>query len=216
MEEKIELSKTLSSEYLTKGDATGWFDVLYKASTNDLNLIPWADLKPNINLVSWFENNRRLNIENQSALVIGCGLGDDSEFLSSLGYKVDAFDISETAIELCKKRFPNSEVKYFIDDFILPSDNLKKYNFIFEAYTIQALPIEIRVSCIKNLQLFAFKSGELLIVCRGRDDNEHVNGPPWGVSLKELEPIWNHFKLIKYEDYFEGEIRRFRINAIKI
>lgn len=38
------------------------------------------------------------------AVVIGCGLGDDAEYLASMGYEVTAFDISPTAIAMCHTR----------------------------------------------------------------------------------------------------------------
>ena len=47
----------------------------------------------------------------KKALKIGCGLGDDAEYLTETGMEVTAFDISETAIRWCHERFPDSRVE---------------------------------------------------------------------------------------------------------
>ena len=42
----------------------------------------------------------------------GCGMGDDAIELERLGFVVTAFDVSHTAIKLCKERFPQSKVSF--------------------------------------------------------------------------------------------------------
>ena len=37
----------LAAEAIEAGDATGWFDEVYKAADSDASRIPWADEKPN-------------------------------------------------------------------------------------------------------------------------------------------------------------------------
>ena len=57
-------------------------------------------------------SNNALNGDGKKALVVGCGLGDDAIELEKLGFEVTAFDVSESAVELCKKRFPESKVEF--------------------------------------------------------------------------------------------------------
>jgi protein-L-isoaspartate O-methyltransferase len=42
------------------------------------------------------------------ALVVGCGLGYDAEFLARLGYAVTGFDVAPTAIERAVRENPGS------------------------------------------------------------------------------------------------------------
>ena len=53
-----------------------------------------------------------------AALVVGCGLGDDAEFIAGLGFSVVAFDISASAIAAAQQRFPQSTVRYRVADLM--------------------------------------------------------------------------------------------------
>lgn len=97
-------AQQLASEFLARADATGWFEALYAEAGNNCAAVPWADLAPNPNLVDW-SRNQNLAGGGKTALVIGCGYGDDAEFLAKLGFHVVAFDISPTAITQCKQLF---------------------------------------------------------------------------------------------------------------
>ncbi len=104
---------------IQSGDYAGLFNAMYnEASQNGLTL-PWVHMKPHPLLVEWAD---RTNLEGESALVIGSGLGDDAEELARRGFSVVGFDFSSTAISWCKKRFPSSSVQYYEADlFFLPS-----------------------------------------------------------------------------------------------
>src|SRR5687767_14357986 len=101
-------AREIAAEFALRGDTVGWFDALYKESNGDTELIPWADLVPNRFFREWAEK-ARLKGEGQTALVVGCGLGDDAKYLYDLGFKVTAFDISPTASEWAKKLYPNTD-----------------------------------------------------------------------------------------------------------
>src|SRR6266498_2409740 len=104
MSEKIPFdTPLLAKRAIVKGDSTGWFDELYAAASGDASVIPWADEKPNRYLSEWLDKNN-IRGKSKSAIVIGCGLGDDAEELSRRGFAVTAFDISTSAIEWAKRR----------------------------------------------------------------------------------------------------------------
>jgi len=46
-------ARQLAREHLDRGDALGWFEVLYAAAKGGPSVIPWADMAPNPNLVRW-------------------------------------------------------------------------------------------------------------------------------------------------------------------
>src|SRR3954469_9333386 len=110
-EETRKRVRTMAEGFLSRGQATGWFDELYKSAGGDAEAIPWADGWPNHNLVAWLDRERVV-ARGRRALVIGCGLGDDAEEICRRGFDVTAFDISPTAIGWCKKRFPSTKVAF--------------------------------------------------------------------------------------------------------
>src|SRR4051812_27932902 len=76
--------RKLAGEHLERGDATGWFEALYAQANDDAGVIPWADLRPNPNLIEWLDRQPARDTRGHGgrALVIGCGLGDDAEELA--------------------------------------------------------------------------------------------------------------------------------------
>jgi 2-polyprenyl-3-methyl-5-hydroxy-6-metoxy-1,4-benzoquinol methylase len=100
--------RDLAQAQIAGGKPTAWFEQLYSSAGGNSSAIPWADLKPNRNLVEWLD--RGIVAPRGRALVVGCGLGDDAEELARRGWTVTAFDIAPTAIEWCRKRHPKSKV----------------------------------------------------------------------------------------------------------
>ena len=71
-------------------------------------------------LVEWAEN-RGVDGRGRRALVIGCGLGQDAEYVAGLGFDAVAFDIAPTAIRVARDRFRWSPVDYLVADLLAPS-----------------------------------------------------------------------------------------------
>lgn len=209
-EKNEEFIKSITRKAYQKKKPLDWFEELYSASiTNDVT-IPWGNKVPNPHLVSWWEENEIE--ENSKTLVIGCGLGDDAEFLSSKGLNVDAFDLSSTAIQLAKTRFKDSKVNYFQTDlFHLNRDMLDTYDFIFEAYTLQAMPIDYRAKAMPVITKLLKREGFLLLICRGRNDEDEIAQLPFPLSKLELEKLSNNLTEKKFEDFMDQSKRRFRI-----
>ncbi len=204
----------LQNESYARNDATAWFEELYSEAGGDSTRIPWADLAPNKNLMAWLYENP-LNGKRKTAMVVGCGLGDDAEELAKLGFSVTAFDISPTAIAWANKISPDSKVDYSVRDlFDLPEDWKGKFDFVLEIYTIQALPIELRSKTSEKIAELVKKSGELLVICRGRENDEAVENLPFPLSPDELETFEKcGLTQISFEDFTDEEAepkRRFR------
>lgn len=206
----------LSAESYAQGDYTGWFEKLYAEAQGDLDAIPWADRGVNHWLVDWIETSQ-FNLQDRRVLVVGCGLGDDAEYLAKLGAKVTAFDLSKTAIDWCHQRFPNSQVNYqVVDLFTAPADWKLSFDLVIEIYTIQALPANIRPNAIECIGNFVVPNGKLLVVCRGRNHEDPCENLPFPLTQDEL----NRFKTtgltqVSFEDFIDtlesGSPRRFRI-----
>ncbi|MEB3343675.1 class I SAM-dependent methyltransferase [Okeania sp.] len=182
IQEKVKKLATESQ----KTNPTAWFDILYSEAEGDATKIPWARLTTHPYLQEWLDISQPQG-KGHTALVIGCGLGDDAEALANLGFQVTAFDISTQAIAWCQKRFPDSSVNYLVADLLeLDSGWYRKFDLVVESRTIQALPIEMRSQVINCIAPLVANGGTLLVITRIRDYNSLPDGPPWPLSEKEL------------------------------
>jgi len=216
MAKNRKFAKELAYIYHLQNRPLDWFEELYQSGKEDMSLIPWADMNPNPNLIEWvkaLENIKKM-AQNKDCLVVGCGLGNDAEYLADYGFLVDAFDISQTAISLCKERFPKSKVNYICDD-LTKSLHLKQYDFVFEAYTLQVLPADLRKTAIANLSALVRPKGQLLLICRARDKQEDIGDMPWPLTKQDINKFYADFQTLKFEDYFDDyedpPVRRFRV-----
>jgi hypothetical protein len=204
-------ASVLAQEHRERGDFMSWFESLYSSAEGDTNAIPWAELMPNPRFVAWVEQHK-LHGADKSAVVVGCGLGDDAEVLATCGFNVTAFDISPSAIDWCKKRFPHSPVTYMAADlFNLPP--AWTFDFVLEAYTIQALPLEFRERAIRAVAGLVARSGTLLAIGRLVGDLDERTRMPWPLTRSELDGFTRSgLRQIHFEDYMDGEdppVRRF-------
>lgn len=179
-------ARELAAQFADRGDATGWFEAFYKEAEGDNEKIPWADLEPNRFFRAWAEK-AELRGDGRKALVVGCGLGDDAVYLDDLGFEVTAFDISPTAIEWAKRLHAGRKIQFESADLFQPYRGwLGAFDFVLEIYTIQPLPIEMRPRVIDAIAAFVVAGGEIVVVTRGREDDEEPAQMPWPLSRKDL------------------------------
>ena len=195
-----ERTREIAAEFADRGDATGWFDALYKEAAGDNEKIPWADLEPNKYFRAWAQG-AGLEGNGRKALVVGCGLGDDAVYLDDLGFDVTGFDISPTAIEWAKRLHAGRNIKFEVADLFEPFRGwLGAFDFVLEVYTIQPLPLEMRERAIDAVAGFVAPGGDLVVVTRGREDEEPVEELPWPLSRKDLSRFEaNGLKQIHFE-----------------
>jgi cytidylate kinase len=205
--------KSLANDFLSQGDPLGWFDALYASANRDSSKIPWADRRPNEHLMDWLDRERIVG-DGKSALVVGCGLGDDAHRLAGVGFHVTAFDLSPTAIEWARERFANVNPTFEVANLLHPPSKYRQaFDLVFEAYTWQALPPEIRDQAIRQVADFVAPGGNLLVVSRARDEDAPPVGPPWPLARSEFDPLMHKgLHLESIEDFIDSEqIRRFRL-----
>ena len=189
--EYVKMVKT----YQENNDPTGWFDSIYKSANGDHTKVFWADLEPSPYLVSWLEKNP-INKPSKRACVIGCGVGDDAEALSEFGFEVTAFDISVTAIELCKNRYKDTKVNYVVADlFDYPKEWFEKFNVVYECNTIQVLPGDYRIKARIAMSSLICKDGYILVSCRSRNEGDKENTIPLPLTKCEMDEFVNSDKL---------------------
>jgi SAM-dependent methyltransferase len=179
-------TREIQAQFAERGDALGWFEALYSEAAGDNAKIPWADLEPNRYFREWAESNG-LKGNGRTALVVGCGLGDDANYLADLGFTVTAFDLSPTAIEWAKKLYPDKDITFEVADLFQPFRGwLGAFDFVLEIYTIQPLPLDWRPRVIDAISAFANRAGEIVVVTRGREDDVEPDELPWPMSRKDL------------------------------
>jgi SAM-dependent methyltransferase len=211
-------ARELAAEFHRKGDPTGWFEPLYQEGEAGKSTVPWANLRPNPFLLDFWKTHPLPTAE-KTALTIGSGLGDDAEQLATWGFQTTAFDISETAIRASRKRFPNSTVDYVAANVLDPPSAWRcTFDFVFEANTLQVLPVHLRLRAIENIAGFLRQGGLLLVIARGREPSDPEGQMPWPLTRAELSAFTtaglqeiSFEDLLDFEDPAEPAVRRFRV-----
>jgi pimeloyl-ACP methyl ester carboxylesterase/SAM-dependent methyltransferase len=191
----------LAARSLAAGDPTGWFDRLYRAGAAGEVPMPWDRTHPHPLLAEWAQA-RQLAGTGKRAVVVGCGLGADAEYLAQRGYDTVAFDIADTAIRLARQRVPSSPVRYVTADLLdLPGDWWRAFDLVVEVITVQALPDPPRHQAIVNVGRLVAPGGTLLVIAAAQDGDDPVRpsqAPPWPLRRDEIDafaadgltPLW--------------------------
>jgi SAM-dependent methyltransferase len=179
----------MAEQSIAVGDPTGWFEEVYAAAEAGQTDVPWDRQAPSPFLVEWAEQ-RALNGTGKRALVVGCGLGDDAQFIAARGFQTVAFDISPTAIATARRRFRGSPVQYRTANLLdPPSDWYRAFDLVVESLTLQALPDPPRRDAIARVGDLVAAGGMLIVIARAREAGETVEGPPWALTRSEIDSL---------------------------
>ena len=167
---------------------SNWFEPLYAGSSSNGEGVPWANMDTHPSFDRWLTKHP-LQGNGKSALVVGCGMGDDAIKLEALGFQVTAFDVSETAIKFCQERFPQSKVEFLRADLL---ENLshwrQKFDLVLEIYTVQALPPKYEQTLIQNISDFVAPDGQLLVIAEvSKEERSFESGPPWLLTAQHID-----------------------------
>ncbi len=206
-----ERADELSSEAIGDGEPTAWFDRLYAEGAAGQVSMPWDRDQPHPLLAEW-AGGADLDGRDRTAVVVGCGLGADAEFLAGLGFRTTGFDIAPTAIEQAKTRHPSSQVDYRVADLLALSDDLVgAFDLVVEIFTLQALPDPPRTDAAAGVRSLVAPGGTLLAVAFRAGGTPAAPGPPFpltradmaslatdGITLVELEEAADERWLAEY------------------
>jgi SAM-dependent methyltransferase len=181
-----EAARRVSRETLRDDDATSWFEQLYAEAAAGQAVVPWDRRAPHPLLKEWIEE--RPTLPGSRTLVVGCGLGDDAAYLAGQGYRVIAFDISHSAIEAARRRFPTSPVDFRVADLLNPPAEWRQhFDLVVETYTTQSLPVRLRPTVVLHVGRFVGPGGRLVVLAAASEADESVDGPPWPLSRADVE-----------------------------
>ncbi|MFO0612047.1 MAG: class I SAM-dependent methyltransferase [Polyangiaceae bacterium] len=217
-------ARELARAALDRGEPLAWFEELYREADQGAAIVPWADRIPNPHLRSWLEaRGIRPGAAPRSrgrALDVGCGLGDNAAHLAACGFSVVAFDVSTTAVDAARKRFPELPITWCTADACDPPGAwASAFDLVAETYTLQVLPAQERARAARALGGLVAPGGTLLVIARGRDANEPEGSMPWPLLRTEIEAIGaGALELRSVDDFYDDEdppVRRLRATFIR-
>jgi SAM-dependent methyltransferase len=195
-------ARQLAAAFVADGDVTGWFERLYAEGEAGTAVVPWVLGEPNESLVEWAAG---LDGAGRRALVVGCGTGEDAEYLAGLGFAVTGFDIAPTGIAAARERHPDSAVDYQVADLLnLPAAWSGAFDLVVEIYTVQPLFGEVRARALAALHGPVAPGGTLLVVswATGADDPERDPAMmPWPLTRAELDAAAGPLRARRIEQF---------------
>jgi Thiopurine S-methyltransferase (TPMT) len=197
------VSRELAQDSLRRNDPTGWFERLYRKADAGETQVPWSRTEPNALLVEWATKNSP-DGTGQTAIVVGFGTGEDSEYVASLGFETTAFEISETAVRSAQQRFPSTRVRYAQGDLLQPPARwIGAFDLVVECLTVQSLPRTMRDACFDGLRSLARRGGTLFVVATSIVESADLaDGPPWPLTKSELDMLATADLVVRSIEHF--------------
>ena len=189
-----------------------WFERLYVAAEAGEAEVPWDKGAPHHLLERWVRE-RGLSGDGRRAMVVGCGMGRDSEYLAELGFATVAFDFSATAIAAVRRRFPDSPVDYRVADLLDPPAAWAAgaFDLVVESLTVQSLPRQLRPAAIARVRELVAPGGTLLVIAAVKGADEDPPDGPWPLTRAEVESFaGGDLALVGLEDFRDPDAHRWR------
>jgi SAM-dependent methyltransferase len=188
-----------------------WFERLYAAADSGDAELPWDKGAPHQLLERWVRD-RGISGDGRRAMVVGCGMGRDSEYLAGLGFATVAFDFSATAVAAVRRRFPDSPVDYRVADLLDPPTAWTgAFDLVVESLTVQSLPRQLRPAAIARVRELVAPGGTLLVIAAVKGADEGPPDGPWPLTRAEVESFAaGEVELVRLEDFRDPDAHRWR------
>lgn len=133
------------------------------------------------------------NVINPRILEIGCGGGKETNCLAVFSDNIYVVDLSKTALEIVKRKFPQVTAYEMFGDSLPFEDNF--FDFVFSAYVFQHNPIGMMIQLLRESERVLKPSGRALIEFLGKRE---------GIELKEKEHVKGiHSIGIEFKDFLD-------------
>lgn len=164
-----------------KQTQTDWDEAYRRRET------PWEKGKTHPALVDFLAENGPLGGE---ICVPGCGSGHDVRALSTPQNHVLGIDLATRAIMKAKSRQRIANEEYLLADlFDLPAKFDQHFDWVFEHTCFCAIDPGLRQAYVDTVDRLLKAHGKLLAIFFPNPDHDEP-GPPYGVSLAELEAFF--------------------------
>lgn len=148
-------------------------------------------------------------------LDLGCGAGNNSVYLSNLGYDVVGVDLSDKMLAIAQRK--KSKATFIKMDIGALTFSENSFDHIIAAYSLCYLPKKEILSCLRSLYKILKKDGLIFIELQEGKSEEITRPEPFNpklildlnvVSEKEIKKLLEsaHFKILKtYSDKKEPD-----------
>ena len=126
-----------------------------KSNSNEM---PWDIGKSDPNL-DWVL--KYFNLKQGYALDLGCGVGNDSNYLQQLGFEVDAIDLNPKFIETAKNN--NNKINFICGDVFQDIPH-KKYDLIYDRGFLHNMEYNLYPQIFHLLSSKLSTNGKLIII----------------------------------------------------
>jgi len=137
-----------------------------------------------------------LSKEDSKILEIGCGQGRDALHFSKLGYHVNAFDLSENAVNYVNKAkeiFSFDNLNVFVHDATKKLDfPMAYFDFVYSNLALQFFEIDLLSKILSNTHKMMKKNSKFLLSTKKEGDKYYQTGK------KINEYAYEHKGIIRY------------------
>lgn len=156
---------------------------------------PWEKGEPHPELPFLISNHREIIESAGSVLVPGCGFGHDARLIaSSTAGQVVGLDLAPEAIAKAGEKDKRENLSWVLGD-LFEWDGA--YDLVFEHTCFCAIPVARRIDYVAKMADLLSSGGHLLGIFFLNPDHESEEGPPFGVSVEELNAFFSeHFELV--------------------
>jgi len=162
-----------------------WDEIYRKYPLEELG---WELGKPRPILVEVVERGL---IKKGKALDICCGAGTNTVYLAEKGFEATGIDISQTAIEIAKKKAEKAKVKidFRVEDFTKLPFADEEFDFVHDMGCFHHVKVEDRSAFINGVHRVLKKDGMYMLTCFS-----YKNGAAWNhFTKKQLIDLFSDF-----------------------
>lgn len=163
--------------------------------------------KPNKLLMKFFDMKLDRDINEKTAIDLGCGTGNDTIFLLDKGFKVTAVDKENKVINIIKDKIQNNKnLSFIIDDFA--KIRLHKVNLITANFSLHFCnPLyfdKFMCEITENISLGGYFVGNFL----GKEDQWFSDKTKTFVDRNKIQEIFKGFDIIHFneEKYYKDSV----------
>lgn len=173
-------------------EATRWlhrYEALYALVYGDAVRVPWHRAGPSRSMVEWLNEHGSCHVRpGASAVVVGCGLGDDVVELAGRGFEASGFDGSSSAVAWAHSRNP-THIERIVQADLFTSPIARRADLVVEIDTLSALPRALWPAAVERICEWSRPRGTVLLIERAKQPESSLEMPPFGMDADELRGL---------------------------